>query len=238
MRKLFWIVLLLGNLTGTSYAGTEGSATATLSWRLDFGGTGEVHPGYALAVGYRGTQRGAVAGNVLEVEVTDLGAFARVAGLPLYGRGLRADLEDALAGDAEMPQARPWFTRPWVLWTAGGLAATLAVTGGDGEMDLCHNCNNSNSGGTASTNVGSVNGDGEVCGTEGVPGVPDTCAEAGGCVPGGAACVNCNDSGVTQDCEGEGWTARGHDAAATGTRDIEPAWLAAGTGQMGDLLPR
>lgn len=237
MRKLLWIALLLGNLTGTSYAGADDGATATLSWRLGFG-AGEVQPGYALAFGYRGAERGAVSANLFALEVTDLGAFARVAGLPLHGNGLRAELDDGVAGAAEMQPARPWFARPWVLWTAGGLAATLAVAGGDGEVELCHNCNNSNSGQTASTNVGSVNGNGEVCGTQGVPGAPDTCAEAGGCVPGGAACVNCNDSGVTQGCEGEGWTARRHAGAATDLRDIEPGWLAAGTGGMGDLIPR
>src|SRR5689334_4590147 len=239
MRKLTLIALtVLANLSMPSPASADsldGAAEATLTWRLGFGGGQPGAPGLGLALGYRSQDADGLAGRLLDLDLSGSGAQARLAGLPLFGSSYTAAQNEG-APPAESAQ-KPWYTQSWALWTAGGLAAALALSQAAGNIDQCTGIcgQDGNEGGS---NVASVN-NGEVCGTQGVDGAPDTCAAPpGGCTPGGDACVNCDDSVVTSGCEGSGWTARPVRVAVTEVRDTEPAWLSAGTGYMGDLLAR
>jgi hypothetical protein len=227
-------LLLLSNLTMPSPASAGGldgePAEVGLSWRLGFGGAGPLEPGLGLTLGYRGEDP--FSRRLLGLDLDAAGGSVRLAGLPLLATRYRTAQTEGETADA--PEQNPWYTRQWVYWTAGGIALMLASTGGDGDLDICQNCNDGGGGG--GSNIVSVD-NGEVCGTEGVDGVPDSCTEVSGCTPGDNACVNCDDSTVTQDCGG-GWTARPIVLADLAARDAEPAWLSAGTGYMGDLFRR
>jgi hypothetical protein len=243
MHKLIpFALMLLANLgiTGTAFA--DGSlaaeAEAAIAWHLGFGGGQPLEPRLGLTLGFRGTE---VSRQLLDLGLSGAGASAHLAGLPLFeARYLSAqndidvdEVEDEAMAAAPAP--KPWYAKPWVLWTAGGLAA-LALTGG-AEIKYCGDCGSHDGGGEGQgANIASGNGN-ELCGTEGVDGVPDSCVERpSGCTPGGNVCMNCNDSEITQDCEG--WTARPGALVLVEVRDIEPEWLSAGTGHMGDLFPR
>lgn len=228
MRELFSLVVLVAaNLTGTSFAGTlagaDGAAEATLSWRLDFGGAQAPDPGYGLAVGYRGYAPDPVAGALFQVDVDGRRAFARVAGLPLFERNFRAELDDASEGAA--PEGtRPWYARQWVLWTAGGLATTAALIGGGGGGSSSETDGNNCTGSPCTSgNVGPVEFDGN-------GDVGTSCS--------GSDCVVCPDGDVVSDCDREGLLA----PSAHGWVEIlapdRARWLDAGTGHMGDLAAR
>jgi len=230
MRKLVCLlVLAAANLTGTSFAADmdlgEGAAEATFSWRVGFGGAGAPQPGYGLAVGFRGHGPDPISGRLVQVDVDGNRAFARIAGLPLFDRDFHARLDDTGA-DAPTGAATPWYARQWVWWTAGGLAATMALTGGDSTIE--YNSTSQNSSGSRSNcssidgeevcteggSIVSTNDEGELCAAEGWGDeIPD------GCVP-----------------EGEGFVAR--EARWSMDSRTHSAWLDAGTGHMGDLLAR
>ena len=239
MRKLTLAALaLLANLMSPSAAladdRLDGQTVASFTWRLGFGGGQPLDPALGLTLGYRGSDP--VSRRLLALDLSGAGASARLAGVPLFeARHLRAQIDGAPTAE---PAAKPWYTQQWLLWGAGGLAV-LALTGG-ASVEICHDCESHDGEGEGTgMNVGSVasvNND-EICGTQGTDGVPDTCADTpSGCTPGGNACVNCDDSTVTQGCDG--WTARPVAIAIVAVRDTEPAWLSDGTGHMGDLLAR
>ena len=238
MRKVVCsLVLVAANLTAASFAAEmdlgEGAAEATFSWRLGFGGAGAPQPGYGLAVGYRGAGPDPIGGRLFQVDVDGNRAFARIAGLPLHERNFRAQLDEATS-DAPAGEATPWYARQWVWWTAGGLAATMALTGGDGDIEI----NNTSTTTRNSSGCAGVSGN-----------VGDTDM---GCVgaEGGGSVVSENDEGqlcaaegwgdeVPEECvsrPGEGFVAR----EARGWIDSRAysAWLDAGTGHMGDLAAR
>ena len=191
-----------------------GDTEAGFTWRLAFGGARPMQPGFALALGYRDRELD-VAGQLLELQVDGQGTAARLAGLPLLAPKHRVAQDDSAAAlDATEP--KPWYTRQWVLWTAGGLAASLALTGGDGEVELCIDCNeNGRVNDTDDINIASENPNGDVCGTRGIDGVPDTCVPVDG-------------EGFMED----------RDSLVLPLRPADTAWLDAGTGQMGDLVSR
>jgi hypothetical protein len=233
MRVLTCLLLALAaNLSAPSGAiaadRLDGAADATLSWRLGFGGTQAVRTGYALALGYRTAGPDALAGQLLELDVDDARAFARVAGLPLFERSYTTAQNEAPTLAEAQPT--PWYTRKWVMWTAGGVAATLALTGGDGSVEI-----NNNS--TTTTNRG---GDGMGCtGVSATDEVNESaCAsEVVGtqCVE-DEVCVFCGNNGVTDGCSE--WVGRPEVAAGV-VRDVErQLWLDADTGHMGDLVAR
>lgn len=222
---------LLACLTSHSaLAGPADLPDASLSWRLAFGGNA-IETGYGLALAYGS---GELAGTrLVEIDVSDRAALARIAGLPLLDRSYRAQQNEALPAP-EPATGTPWYSRRWVWWTLGGLAATAAAASGGGTtIDVNDNNNNSSSsrgctgvsgnagdqdlgctGVSESGNVVSTNDDGDVCAAEGWgDDVPD------GCVP----------------TSGNGF------AAAAGTwlhERADTTWLDAGTGRMGDLVAR
>lgn len=233
MCRSAWSVafFLLANLTALSPARAAGlgeaGPEATLSWRLEFG-AGGLHPGYALAVGYRSIP-GQPAGELLAVDISDRAALARLAGVSLADRSYRADEAEDGALPSE-PAARPWYARQWVLWTAGGLAATLAATGGDGSIEYNDNGGTTNRGGDSCTGVGvDANGQSTPCANETVG---TQCVEGS---DGQMVCVFCGSNGVTDGCNE--WT----DRRVVASRVLDPRlqrWLDAGTGHMGDLFAR
>jgi hypothetical protein len=148
---------LLASLTAAPAAFAGALATddpqATLSWRLDWGG-GALLTGYGLALGYPSAVPGLAADRLLELEVSRQAARARLAGLPLLERGAR--LDQAAREDLQ-PEAgeTPWYARPWVWWTAGGLALTAALAGGGGGNETSQEINVS-SGRICAVNGGTV----------------------------------------------------------------------------------
>jgi hypothetical protein len=229
MRKLAcWALFFAANLSAASYGAgldaVDGAAEATLSWRLQFG-AGDLQPGYAFAVGYRGEE---LAGKLLEIDVSDAHALARLAGLPVLDRRYRMDQNHLGTVPVEAAATRPWYARQWVWWTAGGAALTLALTGGDGTLEYNHNSNTTTSrGNDGCAGVSGNVGDQEIpCGSETVG---TQCAEG----PNGqTVCVFCGNNGVTDGCSE--WT--GGRVVAGVTVDVErQRWLDAGTGRMGDL---
>lgn len=229
MSRFMWsaVFFFVANLTALSQAAAagpaEGGPQATLSWRLEFG-SGRFQPGYALAVGYRTADPRQPATELFAVDVSDRAALARLAGVPLLDRRYRTDQTEGEAQPAAT--ATPWYTRQWVLWTVGGLAATVALTGGDGSVEYNDNSSNtSRSEGDClftedGSTVGNCNGtvvgtndEGEPCAVDGFGNdVPDACVPTGGFV---------------------GSDARGPLALRRHTSSLD-----AGTGGMGDLFVR
>lgn len=205
--------------TGPAMAtGVAGEATeASLSWHLGFGGR-TLQAGYGLALGYRSSDRLAPVSRLVELNVSPDLASASVAGLPLFARSYQAKQTEAQEPDAAAgSQTTPWYTRKWVLWTAGGIAATAALAGsgssGSNESGTCSGACNSNTG----ASVSGVSGDGIGCvnGTCAVPcKTPDKPA---GCVP---------FASTTQTTSTD---FNNHDRLRR---------LDAGTGGMGDLIAR
>lgn len=158
---------------------------ARFTWRLEFGGpTGTFGTGYALAVGYRTHGADAPAAQLLELDVSDRAALARLAGLPLLQRAYRNDLADTRSGAAD---EKPWYSRQWVWWTLGGLGATAVLTSAGGGGSEEHHVQVTGPGTQFEPldgQYGSVNGDQEggyeVCANRGNPELPDNCASTGG----------------------------------------------------------
>lgn len=168
MRTLVCLALAsLTNLIAASASSAAdfpaGAPEAAFSWRLTFGGSQSPKPAFSLALGYRDLDTQA-SGQVLEWDVSERSTRTRLMGMPLLERDHRVAQNNNPA--EELIEPTPWYTRPWVLWTAGGLAATAALAGGGGG------------GGDDSQdiNVVSSESDGDVCAVSGVPGAPDVCA--------------------------------------------------------------
>jgi len=218
MSRCIWllIALILAPVTARAANGPE----TQLTWRLQFG-AGAVTTGYGLAFGYRRGERADL--RLLELDISDRAALARLAGLPLLARDYRMAQDEGLAPVGAAEQT-PWYARQWVWWTVGGIAATAAVGGGSGE--------------TATTCTGICNqqstGNGVTVTDDGACVADENCAEPP-CPPGSSVCVACDGSLVGGDCNQ--WTARRSGLEFT-ARDREPQWLIEATGWMGDLLPR
>lgn len=205
--------LAAGLVSLSAHAGDD--LLASLSWQLDFGGAG-VHAGYDVSLGYRGANDLSPLSRVLEFSAAGNRASATLAGIPWLGHSFRAD--EAAAADETLPAQKPWYARSWVLWTAGGIAATAALASSGGVSV----------GGSDTTNNGKNCTGVSSTGTD----VPDTCVpqQEVGCTPAGL-CVNCGNNTITDKCDG--WTAR----------QENEAWLSGGdetaegpTGGMGDLV--
>ena len=228
MRKLACLTLaLLANLTALSAAQASSLASdaeTTVSWRLGFG-AGPVQPGYGLTLGYRSADPDALAGQLLEIDVSHRAAFARLAGLPLFERNYQSQQDE---GDA-LPAGSgptPWYTRKWVMWTVGGVAATAALAGSGGGITYTHN------GGQTTTGRDGCSTGNVSAGDEETPCASETVGTQ--CVE-GEVCVFCGNNGVTGGCPE--WTDRR--VVAGVTVDLEhQRWLDAGTGRMGDLVAR
>jgi len=135
---------------------------AQLTLGLGFAGPSQpVHPSYTLAVSYR-SAIGSPDTQLVQLDVSDTGALARLAGLPLFAHGYRLNATDA--PDWRTADDKPWYAHSWVYWTLGGIAAA-AVAGTAG-----HSADNT-------TNT-QVSGGPKACGTQGIDGLPDTCVAA------------------------------------------------------------
>lgn len=214
MRASSIAIALAGLILATPVAASSldsGSPQASLGWRLDFGGADGLHAGYRLALAYRAAEL-ADAVPLADLDVSDRTALARLAGIPLAARRFQADQNDLdhelMPGEAA---PKPWYSRQWVLWTAGGLAATAALLTGGG--------------------AGEETGDDVSFSTDGASSV---CVLSGGTVadneiPG--ACTPPVDGAST------GWADRpGRQGDLRESADH--AHLDAGTGGMGDLVAR
>lgn len=182
----------------------------SVRWRLGFGGAGGVHAGYALALGYRAVAT-PDAVELIELDVSDQAALARLAGLPLLERRYRADQSELDPAPAD-PAPRPWYARQWLFWTAGGLAAAAALASGSGS---------------------SGEADPGFCGENN-----DDCTFSGNgnaaCI--GDTCVICDNGDVASGCGGGGLVETGFHGLQQ--RELALPALDAGTGGMGDLVAR
>lgn len=217
---------LLAYLTALSASAADRPEPG-ISWRLAFG-AGEVQTGYGLTLAYRAGDLEDAALRLLELDVSDRAALARIAGLPLLQRDYRASQDEAAAApEFRVALSQPWYSRGWVWWTVGGLAATAALAGGGGELTSDYESNGSGPRSNGCVTSGNV-GDQEIECTQ-VPDSGDQCV--------GDACVTCDDSFITVGSDCSGWSAR--ETAVQVTRDVErQRWLDAGTGHMGDLVAR
>ena len=206
---------LLAPLSAHAASAPEGQ----LSWRLEFG-AGTFTTGYGLAFGYRGGERADL--RLLELDISDRAALARLAGLPLLARDYRMAQDEGLA-PAGAAEQKPWYARQWVWWTVGGIAATAAVGGSGEATTTCTGICNQQS-----------TGNGVTVTDEGTCVADENCVEPP-CPPGSSVCVACDGSLVDGDCNQ--WTARRSGLEFT-ARDREPDWLVQGTGWMGDLVLR
>jgi hypothetical protein len=210
MRPLAGCVLLIvANLSAPSQAGTlddpASAPEATLAWRLGFGAASGWRPGYTLTIGYRGLAPDRAPTRLLDLDVTDLRAAAHVAGMPIFQRDFSAYSEET-ATPAETPESKPWYARQWVWWTAGGIAAAVALTGAAGGSESeQHTLQIQDRGSGPATINGDLEDGYEVC-----AGGSDTCA----------------------DVPGPGWMATAHGQL---DRPDDSSW-GAGTGGMGDLI--
>jgi hypothetical protein len=222
-KSVFVLLTAVGSsLLATPASGADLSAMPRLGWALAFGGVGSP-PAPTLTLALDATAGRNVDGrHIIEADAAAVGAGLRVAGLPLWSsRFALAQDANAPAVPATEPAAAPWYTRSWVLWTAGGLAATAAVLGslGGGSTEE-HNRQVSGSGssldvGPVSGSFGSTDGENgqyEVCAAKDTAELPDACAP-----------VN------------TGFRERPRDRRL---RDQSDTWLDAGTGHMGDLIAR
>ena len=225
IRTALALLVSLNVLSPVAYAGVDGSLPeARLTWRLGFGDAGRpLQTGYGLTVGYRSGEPDFPAAQLLELDVSDRAALARLAGLPLFRRDFT--MQEAEGADPFAAESSPWYARKWVWWTAGGLALTAAASGGSGgETTLCTGVCNQNDTGNSGTTINggggtTINGVGD----EGIGCVDDTCA------------VPCEADNRPAGCVG--LTAL--PALSRSTFDPERIrWLDAGTGHMGDLIAR
>jgi hypothetical protein len=215
LRPFFLLAVLTAASPALAAGESAGAAEGTLSWRLAFGGP-RLETGYGLALGYRAADPAAPSGQLFEIDVSDRAAFARLAGLPLFGRDYRMSQDGDAGAQPAGASAKPWYTRQWVWWTVGGLATTAALGGGGGgDEEHCTGvCNQQNYGNTGTSASG--------VGDEGFGCVNDTCA------------VPCDADNKPAGCVG--LTAM---PATMQTLDYERLqWLDAGTGGMGDLIAR
>jgi len=214
-HALFALTASLGFLSPAGASSLD-APDAQLRWRLGFGGPAQSpQTGYALTVGYRSGEPDSPAAQLLELDVSDRAAFARLAGLPLFGRDFT--MQEAAGADPVAAESLPWYARKWIWWTAGGLALTAAASGGSsGETTLCTGVCNQSDTGNSGTSINGVSDEGIGC-------VDDTCA------------VPCESDNKPAGCVG--LTAL--PAVSRYTFDPERIrWLDAGTGQMGDLIAR
>ena len=220
VRAALALLLSLNVLSPAAAAGPDGSLPeARVTWRLAFGNPGQaLQTGFGLTVGYRGLD-GTPAERLVELDVSDRSALARLAGLPLFQRDYLARQNE---GDfADEAGSRPWYARQWVWWTAGGLAVTSALAGaggGGGENESCTGICYEDGGDPEGRTTALTYSNGEVY---------------AGCVEG--QCAVCPDGSVASTCPGL-VAMTSHAALVT---DVErDRWLDAGTGHMGDLIAR
>lgn len=239
MRKLSCLAFAaVINLSAVSSAAAselpDSSLEAGLAWRLAFGHA-QVETGYGLTVGYRALDPNGPSGQLLAIDVSDRAALARLAGMPLLERDYRMGQDAEAAASPAEPAAKPWYTRSWVWWTVGGIAATAALGGSEAEITYNSGSNNNRntnsqgclgvSGNAGDTDVGCVgageggsvvgtNDDGDPCAIYGFgDDIPDACVPA----------------------DGSGFAER----PGRGTHErVDTSWLDAGTGHMGDLVAR
>jgi hypothetical protein len=162
------VFLALFALSGPCLAAEPAASAveAGLSWRLAFGGRA-LEAGYGLSLGYRNTsEHFSPLSRLVEFRTDRRFAAATVAGLPLFTRSFQANQSEADAAYDTGVIAKPWYTRSWFLWTAGGIAASaaLATAGSSGDEKTCApggTCNQTCAGNTLSTCNGSfcVQGD-------------------------------------------------------------------------------
>lgn len=233
---LLAVLAVLFGLPGIAAAtpADPSAAEAQLTWRLGFGG-GRIETGYALNVGFRSGALDGLPAELLQLDVSSRGAHARLAGVPLARRSGRVQQTDADAAFDE-PANRPWYSRQWVWWTIGGIAATVALSGAsfgasdEGGDDIVINSN-------PTANNGVCTGGGNVGPEE----VPESCTPEteGGTVVGvdddGNVCVVDGFGNPADVCAPTGFVGR------LGSRFVgraQGAALDAGTGGMGDLVAR
>jgi hypothetical protein len=237
MRRVKPVLFFAANLIALSPAQAAGAtAEAGITWRLGFGGAGPVETGYGLIVGYRSADLGGLSGQLLEFDVSSRrGALARLAGVPLAARSHAAHQND-LDPPEDSPAHRPWYTRQWVWWTIGGVAATAALGGVSFSSSA-------EGGGTTVVSTGprGCSGGGNV----GPQDIPETCTPEteGGTVVGtdedGNVCVIDGFGNPEDVCAPTGFAGRpGSRFAGRASDAWFDAWLDAGTGGMGDLIAR
>ena len=216
--------IAIGLLVSTTVAAPALAADgieAGLSWRLDFGDH-TLAPAFGVSLGLRTDEPAISSVRLFTIDASSTGSFASFAGVPLLTRSYQTSESADSAPVTADSGARPWYARSWVLWTAGGLAATAALAGqgGSGNESHCTGiCNQQCAGNTASD----CNGHVTVADQE----VPTECAPNG-------TCVACHNTVLGDDsCNGSGFVG---ESMFSGRSDSSAA-LDAGTGGMGDLLP-
>ena len=128
---------------------------ARFQWSLEFGSS-RMETSYGLSLGYRTGEHFAPLSKLVEFKVSGSGALASVAGLPLFANSYQANQSASdQAYDAGV-DTRPWYSKQWVYWTLGGVAATAAILGNNNSTSEQHTAQIQDNG--SATPV-SVNGD-------------------------------------------------------------------------------
>lgn len=148
------------------------NTVASFNWRCDFGADA-IHTGYGLSLGFRGGEHFAPLSRLVEFKLDESAALATVAGLPLFANSYQANQSTAdQAYDAGV-DTRPWYSKQWVYWTLGGVAATAALLGTAGSSESENHTLQVQDNGSATPINGDLEGGYTVCASNAVP---ETCA--------------------------------------------------------------
>ena len=140
---------------------------AGLSWNLAFGHAG-VRTGYDLHLGYRPDATSPLAAPVARLQVDDGAALTTLAGLPVAAHAWTA--RQSAADDAYDAgvQTKPWYTRGWVYWTLGGVAASVALSTAGSHSNQSESCSGTCNQQCANNTVSDCSG--SLCVTDGICG--------------------------------------------------------------------
>ena len=217
------LLALAASLLVSAPALAADNTLASLNWRLDFGAH-TLEAGYGLSLGYRGSEHFAPLSKLIELKVDGANASAAIGGFSFAARSYQANQSEAdQAYDAGV-DTRPWYSRSWVYWTLGGVAATVALAGSGGSASYGSSNTTNNNTGCAGVSSNGTN-----------PDIPDACAptdQTVGCAPGTSVCAVCGGGVITDQCGG-GWA--GLRVSEVLVERLDDTWLDEGTGHMGDL---
>lgn len=162
-------------------AGAGDDMLVTAHWELGFGGKALTTSG-GLALGMRGAEYlSPIASHLLKLDVNEHGSIATIAGVPITAHTFQATQSADEAYEAGVAQ-KPFYAKPWFLWTMGGIAATAALltsfSGSGGESES-HTLQVQDNGSTVPIN-GDSEGGYQVCGPEPVR---DVCGSTPGSGP-------------------------------------------------------
>ena len=140
----FLLAMAYGTVSVTVFASDFGSTEPGLYWRMEFGAV-QTQPGpsYGLALRYRAESELPLPA-LVRFDITPTHFTTQFAGIPFSEHSYRAyqDEDETVPGE-EPAASSPWYARKWVWWTAGGLALTAVLAGGESDTN---NTTASNSG--------------------------------------------------------------------------------------------